>query len=605
MPRGVFMKLLGSGMLCSSLLVLPYLLDLTLMPRLLVCGVFLLAGCVVLTRRTWRRSIAVDPILLAYAAFVAVVTCSLLWAGNRSEALPEVARTGAACMVFAACAVALALEPAAFARVVTKTATVVTWVLLAVAAWQLLQVKPHGAEWRYQIIGLNGHKNLLCSCIFLLLFFLAMASRTLKGGWRLFSMLAVPLCLLLLLLLRAKAVWAAVLVALVVYGLLRWLARFRTTTPGRWYVGVLALTLLTGVFFGFGLKPLSQAAAAYLQHRTPLAGIVQHETERLLLWQKTYHLVERHPLLGVGAGNWQIEFPDATLTGLWRAEDLNFTFQRPHNDFLWLLSETGWLGFVCYLCFVISLLVLLVAAVRAGPARDPLTPLAAAALAGWLVISFFDFPKERVEHLLWSTVLSAVAWHRVRIAFPELRWARITVSNRSMVWPATLALCIVFVALFRVKGEWHLRHLYAMRGSGNTQGVIREGTQALSVAFSLDPTSVPVDWYIGNAFAAEQDYTRAKRHFLYAYRQNPYQRNVLNDLGSAVALKGSRDSAEHFYREALRISPRFDDPRLNLTALYIQEKNYRAASTCLDSLLHDSESRRSYRAFIDAALSGF
>ena len=60
--------------------------------------------------------------------------------------------------------------------------------------------------------------------------------------------------------------------------------------------------------------------------------------------------------------------------------------------------------------------------------------------------------------------------------------------------------------------------------------------------------------------------------------------------------------AKAYYVEACRISPRFDDPKLNLTALYFNQKEFEKADSCLKTLLHDSERRTKYQTMVNAFL---
>jgi Tfp pilus assembly protein PilF len=65
-------------------------------------------------------------------------------------------------------------------------------------------------------------------------------------------------------------------------------------------------------------------------------------------------------------------------------------------------------------------------------------------------------------------------------------------------------------------------------------------------------------------------------------------------------MKGDTAGAKKYYAESARISPRFDDAKLNLAAIYISEQNYNRADSLLDSLFHDSERRTSYQRIVDA-----
>ena len=62
------------------------------------------------------------------------------------------------------------------------------------------------------------------------------------------------------------------------------------------------------------------------------------------------------------------------------------------------------------------------------------------------------------------------------------------------------------------------------------------------------------------------------------------------------------EKAKKLYIETSRISPRFDDSKLNLTAIYIQEKENEKAVKCLNSLCHDSKRRTEYKKMLDVLL---
>ena len=75
---------------------------------------------------------------------------------------------------------------------------------------------------------------------------------------------------------------------------------------------------------------------------------------RLQLWKKTLSMIADHPVLGVGAGNWKVVIPHYGTNGL-PSEQGKVQYIRPHNDFLWILSENGPIALLAYLSlFAIS-----------------------------------------------------------------------------------------------------------------------------------------------------------------------------------------------------------------------------------------------------------
>jgi Flp pilus assembly protein TadD len=142
--------------------------------------------------------------------------------------------------------------------------------------------------------------------------------------------------------------------------------------------------------------------------------------------------------------------------------------------------------------------------------------------------------------------------------------------------------------------------MLACKSENNFQGLISMGKKAMSYVFTIDPTSVPIAWHMGNANAALMNYQEAQHDFFEALHYNPFNRNVLNDLASSLVYTGNSALAKRYYEEAARISPRFDDPKLNLAAVYMAEKNFEMAQKWLDALLHDSEKRTQYQRVIDS-----
>ena len=71
---------------------------------------------------------------------------------------------------------------------------------------------------------------------------------------------------------------------------------------------------------------------------------------RISMWQKTLKLIRDNIIIGVGPGNWKIVFPSDSIDGL--PDKTMFKtqyFVRPENDYLWVFSEVGIVGFLAFL----------------------------------------------------------------------------------------------------------------------------------------------------------------------------------------------------------------------------------------------------------------
>ncbi|MEI6020543.1 MAG: O-antigen ligase family protein [Bacteroidota bacterium] len=589
-------KTVSATLIIISLFTFPFILDYSLSPRFILTAVSLTAFFYSLHKSKKCLDVNINLITLSYIGFVGWSCLSTFWSHNISEAIFENTKLLLGLGVFFSSLYFLNLHPEKFSKCIYGASVIILLCLCIVVLWQMLSLTGLGHSNTYSINGLNGHKNLLSSFLFLNLCFLLMAYSKSIGTLKKSALIAIVLNLILILFLRTKAVWLALIITAFVYFLLK---IFQSTKSKREVVSkpfliIVIIVIGLNIFFLFGLNSICAAIIQKQTSMTMLAKVFSPilDIERITVWHKTY-LIMQQPFTGFGSGNWQVFFPSASLSGLWRAEDLGVSFQRPHNDFLWILSETGTIGFNIYLVFVIGLLVFgFIQLKSASRLNQNFNHFPLFFLVGYLCISFFDFPKERIEHIVWLNILMALIYEKIKKCLPFTLSIQMKIQHRFVF--IFLFACIAFIGVLRCRGEYYTRQMYIAKSRGENQQIIACGKAALSFCYHLDPTSVPVEWYMGNAYSNQKNYRQANAYFELAYQQNPYQRNVLNDLASCKVMLGKIDEATLLYMEATRISPRFDDPKLNLASIYLNQNKLLAAKQCLDSLLHDSERRTRY-----------
>jgi O-antigen ligase len=594
-----------SGIFLSSVVFSPFVLDYTLTPRLLVISITLLAVFLLSLKKV--VAVSANFIFFFFVAYVLFSWASATCAHTPSESIFENIKLSTYFMVFVLSVHFCELNKEQFISTLCKLSVTLFFIEFGVAAYQALHLPSLEKESLYSIYGINSHKNLFSSFIFLQLPFMILCSKKFNARW---SVLAInnliALYVILLLLLQTKAVWIGCLVSAFTFVCIVFYKKAKFTFNLR--ACIFVVVILANIFFIFLLPKIIHKGIDFNLAQTkenPVTQKKELDQERLVLWDKTYTLFKQHPAFGVGAGNWQIYFPNATLNGLWRAEDLNYTFQRPHNDMLWVLSETGLIGFnllLFFLCGTWLALVHLIKTKILSKEENFEMLLFAAVIPGFMTAAFFDFPKERIEHMLWFAIILGVCYHSVCKYLP-LAFA-MELKLKPLYSYAAVIVCVfaVICGLYRYSGEYHTRKMYDNKAQNNLAGVISEGKKAVSFIYSVDPTSLPIKWYTGNAYALENAFELAQHDFTEAFRVNPYNRNVLNDLGSSYAAVSNNKLAFTYYKESSRISPRFDEPKLNMAAIYIREQNYKAADSCLNTLFHDSDRRSNYQKIVNAFL---
>lgn len=582
-----------AGIIFSAVAASPSVLDLTLTPRFILLSVFLLLAFFKLYQSGNIPDLKPDLITTCYFLYAVFSCFSLLWAQNKAEALFSISKNILSFLVFLSAIWILKKDAKAFWPVFLKACILLPFVGFAFALWQYSGISNLDKVSLYGITGMNGHKNLYTSFLFINLFFLIYAFLKFQKSWKLLSGVSLLLSLFIIFMLRTKAVWLGLsvtgIMAVVCYAYGKSTLNFQIRFPVFLVSGLIVLT----IFMLVSLPEIVDSGLGYNKALTGKDAGNELDNERLTLWHKSLGMLYKHPVAGVGEGNWQVYFPNETLTGLWRAEDLNFTFQRPHNDLLWILTETGLIGFNLFFAVILSLLICLIHIIKTISNEIILPVLCFAFIAGYFTVSFFDFPKERIEHLVWMNLIFAIAYSLAREHLPVLQ-KNIKVSKKATVIVLPVLVFIVVIGCLRYKGEYFTRELYDAKNAGNTNLAIKKGEKAESFAYSLDPTSVPLAWYTGNAKVLNGNMNGAMEDFKKAFDLNPYNRNVLNDLASAYVSMGNKEEAIKYYRESSRVSPRFDDPKLNLAVVYFNNKQFQLAKNCLDSMYHDSEKRSKY-----------
>jgi len=279
---------------------------------------------------------------------------------------------------------------------------------------------------------------------------------------------------------------------------------------------------------------------------------------RLFLWSRTTQMVLDHPLLGVGAGNWRIVFPryggDHPLM-----QNIGRMPKRPHNDLLWILSETGAVGLLAYLAAIGTLLWWTAGAVVAAkdPSRRALAVSVFFAQVAYLTFSLFSFPGERVEHsALLATVLAmGLALHHG----DEPRSATVGrgVATGLAVTGAAVALAVTCTGLARISSEVHVKKAYRHLQLAQFQEAVGEIDRAESPLYTVDRSGFPLCLYRAMALTAQGEEDRAHRDLLQARRESPYNVLVLDQLARSFVGRRDRAEAVRLWTSALEIQPRY------------------------------------------------
>ncbi|MCB2210824.1 O-antigen ligase family protein [bacterium] len=294
--------------------------------------------------------------------------------------------------------------------------------------------------------------------------------------------------------------------------------------------------------------------------------------ERTLLWQRTLELTELHPVTGLGAGNW-VQYTNIENM---RNRISQANWIRPHNDPLWVLSETGALGLIGYLGLFATGFWLTWRAIREAKDNETrwLAGLVLFALLGFFLISNSGFPRERLEHSAYFATYLALSFFVYRMAIPAKQPAKRSSGVRIFsVAVLLLASFATIVGIYRTKGESRVRIAHAALASEHYEVVVPVLRDAKNPFFDCHPNGLPIEYMRGIAYYEQKQYLKARENFEYSVNKNSYQGMSMWWLGRTYVHTEQYPKAAEMFMRVLEWWPDnvFSLPGLALSYYQMQE----------------------------------
>jgi len=284
---------------------------------------------------------------------------------------------------------------------------------------------------------------------------------------------------------------------------------------------------------------------------------------RTVLWRQTLPMVVDHPL-GVGLGNWKINYP---LYDEGRSVTDYGAPSRPHNDLIWIASETGILGLVAFLWLLIA------AWMRRRDARcnRDLIEAALASIVAITVHSCFSFPRDRATPtLLFWFALGVIA------ALSRTKPKRLSTIPLLSVQTAALAGSILICARM-ISFESNL-HTATRAETGGDWDRVALATQEALHKGRFHSDALHLGGYALNTLR-RRDEALAFYEKNAAYR--PYDVQYLNGYAIALQNGGRLEEAIGVYRKARGLVATSRDLDYNLATLLILGRRPQEAEALL------------------------
>ncbi|MCB0646440.1 MAG: O-antigen ligase family protein [Saprospiraceae bacterium] len=426
----------------------------------------------------------------------------------------------------------------------------------------------------YKVATMNGHKNLFSSFAFLLIGVQTYGMFRHKSTWWQLTLVAVLFILIVILRSRAALlavfIFGLILIFALVQGKMKHIERKRF-----WQILIGSSALFAAAL----LLLMSTSTTQDLNKLLPTNFLsTLSGQERSFVWYKTIQQLSDNWLLGSGIGNWKINFPALNIEGAYRLQTMDAVFTRTHNDFLEVFSELGIFGILSFIgIFVLAIVRLL----KKKSDENKFQRFSLLGLfVGYMIISFFDFPKERVEHNLLLAFILALSTEFNKYDLPlELQTFlnKKTVKNIGFL---AMFMGLSFNILFAkqwISSSQKMIKIVDYQRQNNWAMVSANARNAYHPWYQLDHTATAVKWYEGLGLYHQEKFAEAEEAFDIAIAQTPYHFRLCNDFASCKVKLGKYAEAIPAYERAIFINPEYEDARFSIAFVLAQMGRFEEA----------------------------
>lgn len=410
------------------------------------------------------------------------------------------------------------------------------------------------------------HKNFAAATL-LLWTPLAFLQRETSTPYKALLWTSVSLSALTMLLLRTRGVWLGGMAILLTATLLNiFKDGFSWKKPsGKSLIGVL-VAIATATAIG-----LTKGAGQVFNSAT-----IQN---RFHYWKAAWKMFQEHPIAGVGAGHWKIYFPAYGLKGTDQSVMEGVTnIIRPHNDFLWVLSETGAIGALLFIA-ILSLSIWMLTKHRQEAFLFT--------VIGFVVYGLAEFPLERATTLLPFGIAMGVAGAQ----FENRAWGKLK------TWALPVLLMPLLFSSYGSYTRWKSEQeaeqtvqQYLKRTNFRALG--QHAAAAQSPFLELDIYATPMPYFealslLGTLSAERPDPTifeRAEKILKEAIALHPNHMTSLNQLGDIYKFQKKYALAEAQYKRVVEMSPRHYVATINLVEIYLAQNDLKQALAYLNKV---------------------
>lgn len=346
---------------------------------------------------------------------------------------------------------------------------------------------------------------------------------------------------------------------------------------------------------------ISQGNPTVLSRISSISTSEPNTRSRFLFWGIAFEMVREHPVIGVGASNYDVAFPmgraafsakhpDSPLVEMYEG----FLTQAAHNEYLQILSELGVIGLALFAVFCVVLAWAAISALRY--ARSPLVPGAVASLTTFAISSgassvSFRWLGSGLLFFFAAAIVSHFAFDRAQADKQTIEFTP-NFAQRGLL--AACAFSLIFICSMSAQGLNVVTQARAQTTADAT-----EAERLYQSALFWNPIDPATHFNYGLWLYEQGRTTEAAKHLRYATTRGVDTSVTYAFQSAAESEAGDAQTAQETLAYAVRVFPRSTMLRARHANALIETGNtQQAANEYATALSIDEPSARGWWTLI-------
>ena len=298
--------------------------------------------------------------------------------------------------------------------------------------------------------------------------------------------------------------------------------------------------------------------------------------ERAQLYETTIDMIEDHIFLGVGYNNWRLVNPKYFGKYIHDENYLKLN-QRPHNDLLWITSESGVIGLLFFILIVLLPLSLTFKKIILNEKNEKhiLESFLMVSVIIILIESLFDFPKQR-------TIPNLFMWSYIGFLTVNFSENKIKVNKLLVYFITILSFFISYCSYMNYQYISNSQKMLVQKKQQETNESIKYGMLALKYGKNVDNTGTPIKFNLGILEYQKGDIIRSEKYFKEALKIHPYHIGALENLMIIYAKSSNYTEATMYMKKLKNLYPNYYSPVIKMTKIYLQKGKIGEAKMLMD-----------------------